>query len=191
MMLLFLFGPLIVRGRGKVPKHGPLLILANHASYVDPIALSVACRRHIVFIGNADILEEGLLTKFVLWWGLIPIVPNTPDRAALRRATEYLKAGHAVCIFPEGGLSDNGEIKPFLPGATLLYRLASPTVICCGLRRMTRIIPVDTRKPRPSWRPVYAAWGEALKEDAFESPDAMLQWAEEQVHALCAPGPQR
>lgn len=188
-LMLFL-GKLRISHRERIPAKGPLLILANHSSYADPILLQVACRRHVVFVGNSDVQNEGWISKFANWWGFIPIVPNTPDRKALRAAIDHLKTGGALCLFPEGGLSESGEIMPFLPGAGLIFRQSGATVICVGIRGATQILAFQNRRFRRAKWPVEVNWSLARTADEFESADDMLTWAESEVHRLCEPGPQ-
>lgn len=189
-VLVTVLGPVWVRGFGRVPKKGPVLILANHQSLSDPIILQVACRRHIVFLANHDLFSMGLLTRFVKWWGAIPIAPNTPDRKALKEAAEVLKAGGAVCIFPEGGLSDDSTIKPLLPGVTLLARLGDhPTIICCGLRNTRYMVPYESRILRPAFRRIDARWGERKSASDFSDADSFIAWAQAELDRLTEPQP--
>lgn len=188
--LMTLLGPVRVCGFGRIPKRGPVLILANHQSLSDPIVLQLACRRPIVFLANRDLFSMGLLTRFVKWWRAIPIEPSSPDRGALKQAAHSLRAGEAVCLFPEGGLSDDAQIKPLLGGAYLLAKLGGlPQVICCGLRNTRAIVPYESRVMRPAFKVVEANWGEIRLASDFSDADEFLAWATAELARLTAPAP--
>jgi 1-acyl-sn-glycerol-3-phosphate acyltransferase len=159
-VLFTLLGPVRVRDRNKQPTTGGLLILANHRSDCDPIVVQLASPRHVYFMAKSELWEIGWLKKFLDFWGAFPVNRGAPDRAAIKKAVELLKAGHCVCIFPEGKLSETGRLQEILPGALLVAKMAGTPFQCLGIQRSEKIIPYGSLVPRPAWGYVTATWGE-------------------------------
>lgn len=101
------WGRMTVEGLDAVPAGGPLLVVPNHDSQWDPIliALAVKPRRRLRFLARASLWKIPLLGRLLYALGQIPIRRGTGDAAALEQAVDALRAGEAICVFPEGGLS--------------------------------------------------------------------------------------
>jgi 1-acyl-sn-glycerol-3-phosphate acyltransferase len=102
------------------PESGPALIVSNHVSFVDALAISAACRRPIRFIMDNAIFLAPIIRTLATGMKAIPITSAKDDPVVFERAFELaaaaLKDGELVCIFPEGRLTADGEIAPFRPG---------------------------------------------------------------------------
>ena len=109
-----------VEGIEKIPEHGPALLICNHVSFVDPIVISAAVRRPVRFIMEASIFRIPVLNAVFRGMKAIPVAPAKEDPETYERAFETvareLRAGHLVCIFPEGRLTTDGEIREFRAG---------------------------------------------------------------------------
>jgi len=129
-----------VEGEEQVPESGPAVIVANHVSFVDALVIMAACRRPIRFVMDHKIFRWPILSFAFLTSRAIPIASARDDPDATRRAFEEvaraLDAGELVGIFPEGHITDDGEIHRFRPGVrTILKRNPVPVVpmALCGL----------------------------------------------------------
>ncbi len=103
-----------------VPDEGAAVLVCNHVSYVDALLLAGACRRPIRFIMFKPIYELPVL-NFVFRTGrAIPIISKHVDEQAYERAFDEISAaldeGDLLCIFPEGKLTQDGEIHEFKQG---------------------------------------------------------------------------
>jgi 1-acyl-sn-glycerol-3-phosphate acyltransferase len=107
-----------------------------------------------------------------------------PDRAAIKHAIELLHMGEAVCIFPEGQLSESGLLQPLLPGAALIVRKAGVPIICCGLRNTNRVMPYRSVVPRPGFCFTYAEWGEPRSFSDDATADEVIGWATQELLRL-------
>ncbi|HEV8337294.1 MAG TPA: lysophospholipid acyltransferase family protein [Candidatus Polarisedimenticolia bacterium] len=116
-------------GCERVPRHGPALIAANHASFLDPIVLGSACPRKIHFVVLQSMYEWKRLRWF--YWGMqtIPVRAEESDPRAVKQALTRLRRGDLVGIFPEGGRSADGFLQPAKPGAALLAAISGAPVI--------------------------------------------------------------
>jgi 1-acyl-sn-glycerol-3-phosphate acyltransferase len=139
-----------VSGARQVPAAGPCLLVENHASYLDPIVLAMACPRPVRFIVDRAQYERLAVHWIAARTGAIPVENNPKDVGSLRRALEALRQGSVLGIFPEGGRSDDGALKPFKPGAALLALRADVPLVPVGIVGAYRAYPRQRRLPRPS-----------------------------------------
>jgi len=122
-----------IRGEDNIPAAGPAIIACNHVSFIDPVLLMAASPRPIRFLMDARIFRIPVLGFFFRLAKAIPISPKTEDpeayEAAFRAADQVLAEGDLLGIFPEGGITDNGELKPFKGGIMrILERRPVPVV---------------------------------------------------------------
>jgi 1-acyl-sn-glycerol-3-phosphate acyltransferase len=125
-------------GLERVPDEGPALIVANHVSFVDALVIAAAVRRPVRFVMDHRIFAVPVL-NFVFRTGkAIPIASAKEDAAMMERAfaevAAALGAGDVVCIFPEGRLTDSGEINPFRPGVKRILEETPVPVVPVALR---------------------------------------------------------
>jgi 1-acyl-sn-glycerol-3-phosphate acyltransferase len=93
-----------VSGLENIPPSGPLLILANHTSTIDPMLLLAHLPSETEFVGPGDfklLFPGNLLIK---WYGLVQVKRSTQlERANLKLMTDILKSGKMLGLFPDGG----------------------------------------------------------------------------------------
>lgn len=118
-MLSKLVYRLKVHGRDNLPDRGGALLVANHVTWVDGILLTICSSRPVRFLAYTDHISGftiGLIAKLMR---MIPI-RNTDGPKALMRslhtARDAISEGELVCIFPEGQLTQDGEIQEFHRG---------------------------------------------------------------------------
>jgi 1-acyl-sn-glycerol-3-phosphate acyltransferase len=105
------WGRLEVDGLDVLPASGPVLVVANHDSHWDPIAVGVAAirRRQIKALAKSTLWDVRGLAPVLNGMGQIPIERGAGDAGALARAIEELRAGACIGVFPEGTRS-RGEV---------------------------------------------------------------------------------
>jgi 1-acyl-sn-glycerol-3-phosphate acyltransferase len=110
------------RGIENVPTEGGALIVCNHVSFVDALALSAAVPRPIRFVMEASIFRMPVVNLFARGMKAIPVCSAKEDPAVMERAFQTvaseLRDGNLVCIFPEGKLTADGSMNVFRPGMT-------------------------------------------------------------------------
>ena len=125
-------------GLDQIPEAGPAVLVCNHVSYVDALIIAAACRRPIRFVMDHRIFRVPVL-NFVFRTGrAIPIASAREDPALLERANDEiaqaLKQGDLVGIFPEGKLTDTGEMSSFRPGIKRIVERTPVPVVPMALR---------------------------------------------------------
>ena len=107
-------------GIENVPVSGPAILLANHASYFDALLLCATSNRRIRFLMAPEVIRNlALLRPFIGLYKVIPVsIGSSPARvaAALREARGALEDGFLVGIFPEGGMTHDGQLRHFHRG---------------------------------------------------------------------------
>ena len=125
-----------VEGRENVPARGGALLTPNHISMVDAVLLIASIDRPIRFIMFKGSYEHPLVKPFAKIMGVIPIASDQGPRElihSLRQATDALKEGELVCIFPEGQMTRIGQMLPFRRGMERIIKGVDVPIIPVNL----------------------------------------------------------
>jgi 1-acyl-sn-glycerol-3-phosphate acyltransferase len=122
-----------VRGDEHIPTEGAAMLVCNHISFVDAILLMAASPRPIRFLMDQRIFQTPVLGWVFRLAKAIPVAPQKEDprayEAAFAAADQVLAEGDLLGIFPEGGITCDGQLQPFKGGvAKILARCAVPVV---------------------------------------------------------------
>jgi 1-acyl-sn-glycerol-3-phosphate acyltransferase len=127
-----------VEGADHVPEEGPAVLVANHVSFMDPLIVNAATRRPPRFVMYYRIFNIPVLRFIFRTAKAIPIAGRKEDEALMERAfaevDQTLADGGLVCIFPEGGITRDGEILPFRPGIERILAARPVPVVPIALR---------------------------------------------------------
>jgi 1-acyl-sn-glycerol-3-phosphate acyltransferase len=125
-------------GLENVPEQGACILVCNHVSYVDAIVIAACVRRPVRFIMDHRIFRVPLLNWVFRTMNAIPVASAREDpsvkEAAFVSAAAALRDGEIVGIFPEGKLTDTGEMQPFRPGIERMVKDTPVPVVPMALR---------------------------------------------------------
>jgi 1-acyl-sn-glycerol-3-phosphate acyltransferase len=125
-------------GLEKIPEEGPALLICNHVSFVDPLVLVGYVRRPIRFVMDHRIFNTPVLSFIFKTARAIPIAPAHEDAEMMEKAFDRVSAalqrGELVCIFPEGKITDSGQMNPFKSGVTRIIERDPVPIIPLALR---------------------------------------------------------
>jgi acyl-[acyl-carrier-protein]-phospholipid O-acyltransferase/long-chain-fatty-acid--[acyl-carrier-protein] ligase len=160
-----------VEGRQNVPAKGGALLVPNHVSMVDAVLLIASIDRPIRFLMFKGSYDHPFIKPFAKTMGVIPISSQLRPREliqSLRTATQALKDGEIVCIFPEGQMSRIGQMLPFRRGMERIMRNVETPIIPVNLSGVWgSIFSFDRGKflwkiPRRIPYPVTVTFGQAM-----------------------------
>ena len=122
---------------GRIPSEGATLLAANHISFIDALLIASASPRPVRFIMDAEYARLPLVRFLFRDAKVIPIASVGKDPELLERAydriAEELAEGELVCIFPEGGISSDGNLAPFRRGVEHIVRRTQVPVVPVAL----------------------------------------------------------
>ncbi len=129
------------------------VIVANHASMLDPVILVLAATwqgRSLRPLYKSEFDKSGFVTWFFSRIGAIPIKRDTADMKAIRRAVNALKRGEDICIFPEGTRVRDPHARPELHGGfAMIAQMAGAEVVPVAIDGSERICPSGKGLSRP------------------------------------------
>lgn len=137
------------KGLQHIPDEGAAVLVCNHVSFVDALVIGGCIQRPVRFVMDFRIFRMPVLNFVFRTAGTIPIASAKEDPVMLEKAYEkidaYLKAGEVVCIFPEGRITDNGDLYPFKKGISRIIERTPVPVIPMALRGL--------------WGSFFSRWG--------------------------------
>jgi 1-acyl-sn-glycerol-3-phosphate acyltransferase len=145
-----------VDGLEHLPRRGPAIIAANHVSFFDSVALIMAVRRPLSFVGKAEYLDSWKTRHLLPALGMIPVDRQSGRQAlgALQAAAGVLARSGLFAIYPEGTRSRDGALAPGHTGVAHIAVASGAPIIPAGISGTAEIQPPDARFPRPFRRAV-------------------------------------
>jgi 1-acyl-sn-glycerol-3-phosphate acyltransferase len=154
----------------RVPATGAILLVANHASLLDPPMVGGACPRRLSFLAKAELFRVPLFGRLIHALGARPVRRESADPAALRTALRVLRDEGALLIFPEGTRAEReGDLRPAKPGAGMLAVMSGASVVPVYVSGSGRAWPRGRRMIRPV--KVRVVFGEPMRFGAGSGAD--------------------
>jgi 1-acyl-sn-glycerol-3-phosphate acyltransferase len=153
LIMKIIGSPTTVTGLDKIDTSRPYVYAVNHASALDIPMLYVDLPFQFRIVFKKELLSYPIVGWHLKRSGQICIDQQNPSGSigSIRSALKGLKGGLPLVIFPEGGRTPDGEIKPFLPGAFFLAIKAQVDIVPVALVGSYELLPMNTYhiKPRP------------------------------------------
>jgi 1-acyl-sn-glycerol-3-phosphate acyltransferase len=115
--------------KGLVPHTGPLLVAANHQSYIDPPLVGGMSDREMHFVARSGLFSFGPFGWLIRQLNSVPLKEESGDLGAIKEIVRRLEMGNAVVIFPEGSRCPDGAMHEFKRGVALLVKRAKCPVV--------------------------------------------------------------
>jgi len=156
---IYLVGLFHVSGNENVPRHGPLIICANHSGTIDPPLVPAFVPRNDTWsMAKSEYFRGRVIAFWFRQYHAFPVVRHSGDRNALRTAFDLLKAGKALIIYPEGTRVESGALAIPEPGTGFIAQKAGCPVMPIGLVGTRECLPKGARWPHRV--PVGVTFGE-------------------------------
>ena len=153
LIMKTILSPVKVTGLDQIDTSKAHVYAANHASALDIPVLYVNLPFQFRIAFKKELLSYPIVGWHLKRSGQICIDQQNPSHSisSIRAALKGLKAGHPLVIFPEGGRTPDGEIKPFLQGAFFLAIKAQLDIVPVALVGTYELLPMNTYhiKSRP------------------------------------------
>jgi 1-acyl-sn-glycerol-3-phosphate acyltransferase len=136
-------------GHDNIPRNGPALLISNHQSFLDPLAIGLAARRHLTYLARKTLFTGNkLFGRFLRSVNCVPVDQEGIATEGLRSTIQQLKAGKAVLVFPEGERSLTGQMIPLKPGIHLIIRRTHVPIIPVGVAGAYDAYPRKAKFPK-------------------------------------------
>lgn len=147
--MLKVFFRIRTENKKHIPLKGPLIVAANHFSYMDPVALQTVFPRRISFM-MTELYYEGCGKWLFQLLRCICVKEEGANIAALKKGLDVLKRKGVLGIFPEGGVSREGTLQEGNPGIGFLVRKSSAPVIPAFISGTYKALPKGAKIPKIS-----------------------------------------
>ncbi len=146
LIMKTIFSPVRVTGLDKIDKSKPHVYAVNHASALDIPVLYYYLPFQFRIMFKKELLKYPIIGWHLKRSGQVCIDQQNKGAAvrSVRAALKSLHDGMPLVVFPEGGRTRDGQIKPFLPGAFFLAIKAQVDIVPVALIGMYELLPMDT-----------------------------------------------
>ncbi len=171
MILKTIGVPLAVRGMEKIDTTRPHLYALNHLSALDIPAVYAGLPFHFRIMAKEELFRYPFMGWHMRRSGQVSIERENAiaSMRSLNRAAAILKGGQPLVVFPEGGRSATGQVKPFLPGVFYVAIKAGVDVVPMALVGTYELLPMNTFHVKP--RPVELLVGEPVSSEGYGPRD--------------------
>lgn len=173
-----------VVGLDNVPAHSPVILAANHLSFIDSILLPLKVPRPVSFLGKVEYFDSWRTRWFVSATGVVPVhrVGGDGSRASLETGVRILREGGVLGVYPEGTRSPDGRLYRGKTGPVRIALTAGVPIVPCAIAGTREVMPEGRRLPHRG--AVSVTYGEPLDLSAYaglERDAAAVRTASDQV----------
>ena len=170
-------------GAEHLPSHGPVLVLANHQSHLDPILVGLAAPRQLHFLARESLFRQPLFAWLIRSLNAIPVDREGSGLGGLKQTLKMLRQEQAVLIFPEGTRTRDGARGALRPGFCAVARRGQAYLVPAGIEGAFEAWPRQRRFPRPARIGVCLGPPLSPSEVAQLTDDALIQELSRRIDA--------
>ncbi len=134
-------------GGRNIPKTGPVLLIANHQSFFDPLLVGLAVVRPVSYMARASLFKNRLFGAMLRSVGVFPVDQEGVAKEGLKQVIQQLNAGKPVLIFPEGTRTKTGAMQPLRPGLLLALKRTHAPIVPVGVAGAFQLFPRQNKLP--------------------------------------------
>jgi 1-acyl-sn-glycerol-3-phosphate acyltransferase len=157
------------------------VVVANHASNLDPVILAIALDTPLCFMAKAEMFKVPGLGALIKALGAFPVVRGGGGRPAIEAAVSQAKEGALIAMFPEGTRTRNGSLGSMKPGAAIIAIEAGVPIIPVGLVGTFEAMPRGRFFPHFG-RPIKAVVGRPLDTTPYQGDPEGVSKLMEAMH---------
>ncbi|AKL94406.1 1-acylglycerol-3-phosphate O-acyltransferase PlsC [Clostridium aceticum] len=137
-----------VKGLENIPEEGPVLFVSNHQGYFDIPVLLLYLPKSLGFLAKIELKTWPVISKWLECIEGVFIDRNDMRQSltAIKQATETLKSGQSMVIFPEGTRSKSSELSPFKPGSLRPAQKANVPIVPITIQNTYKILEANNDK---------------------------------------------
>jgi len=144
----------------RVPLTGPVILAANHASFIDPPLVGAGLKRDINYLARESLFRFPGIGALLRSWNSVPVDRDGGGAAGLRAILDRLLAGGAIILFPEGTRTRDGKLQPARSGIGLTVIKSAAPVVPVRVFGTFEAFGRHMRFPRP--RPIAVKYGQPM-----------------------------
>lgn len=133
-------------GREHLPKSGPVLLVANHQSLLDPLLAGLCANRPLTYLARHGLFANKYFGALIRYYGARPIVQDA-GKGGLTAVLDALQRNEAVLVFPEGERTLHGKMNDLKPGVSLIVKRADCPVVPVGIAGAYQAWPRTAKVP--------------------------------------------
>ena len=157
------------KGRENIPASGPLLVCANHQSFLDPVIVGLAFNRRLNSLARQSLFRFAPFRLLIQFLDAIPLDRDGLGLAGLRESMRRIRRGECILFFPEGTRTPDGSVMPLQPGFCALARRGNVTGVPVGFDGAFDAWPKTAKLPTVST--IHLCIGEPLSPDQISKLD--------------------
>ncbi|HVE76910.1 MAG TPA: lysophospholipid acyltransferase family protein [Actinomycetota bacterium] len=156
------------QGLETFPMEGPVIVVANHVSFLDSFWIPLSVPRRMVYLAKSDYFESRKTRWFFRALGMIPVKRDVKEKteAALQAGIEVLEQGGVIGLYPEGTRSPDGRLYRGRTGVARLALRSGAPVVPVGLVGSREVMPKSAKFPKP-WGKVRVRFGPPLNFERY------------------------
>ena len=133
----------------RVPQHGPVILAANHASFIDPPLVGAGFNRMVNYLARKTLFDVPLLAPMLRSWQVVPVDRDGGGGAGLKAILDRLQRGGMILLFPEGTRTRTGQMSPGKSGIGLVVIRSDAPVVPTRVFGTYEAYGRHLRFPRP------------------------------------------